>query len=131
MKYRITEITNEGQSKVSAWQTIESCSALLDVTTPANQLTCKKKDLEIEVAENWFAEGDCSLKLLIAYTINRKPKYKYVNFEIKTLTQEISFFHDINSEIHYQINQIEEDKIIYKSSEILLTDNYLFLNKLP
>ncbi len=131
MKYRLTEITNEGQTNVGKWIGIESCSSILDVTTPADELTCEINDLEIEVAKSWFAEEECEIKLLISYSMNGELKYQYVDFDAKSFTKEISFFHDINSEIYYQINQVIDSKINYKSSEILLTDNYLYVNKLP
>ena len=129
MKYRLTEITDDGQIIVSEWEDIESCSSILDITTPADKLTSKKINYEIEIDESWFVEDNTTLLVKLSYVLNKEIRSNLLEFYKDDLYKEVSFYGDIGYEVIYDINVQTNDSIIYRSDKSILNDSYLYVAK--
>ncbi len=129
LKYRITEIKTDGLKMVGDWQTTESCSSLIDVTTKADKLTFENVTYEIEINPEMFdKKGNNKLLLKISYRLNGKTEGKLLEFDATKTSLETDFYHDLNSDVQYQYELLELDTVVYKSDLLKMIDSYLYLN---
>jgi len=127
-KYRITEIALEGTKKVGEWLFTKSCSELLDVTTPSNQLIAQKETYEFEVDKEWFNDENI-FNLELTYVLNGKLKKKLLDFDAENSNKNSSFYHDSESQVTYQMKQLSNDMLVYASEKLPLNDSYLYISK--
>ena len=127
-KYRITELNLEGKKTIGEWQLTKSCSELLNITTPSDKLLAQNETFEIEIDKDWFIEYK-ELKLELSYLLNEKYKKELLEFDSENTYHITSFYHDINSKVKYQIKQLSNDSLTYKSDKLELLGGYLYISK--
>jgi hypothetical protein len=129
MKYRITEITNEGDKKTFPWIEFSNCNQILDITSTSQERKIEAWQFEVECDSSWFEFENAKMVLLISYQLNNQKMTKYVDVVSNDLFK-IAFYHDMDSQIHYEIVYSSNQQSDFHSEKYELKDAYLYIPKL-
>lgn len=129
MKYRITEITNEGVKKTFPWIEFSNCNQILDITSTSQERKIEAWQFEVECDSSWFEFENAKMVLLISYQLNNQKMTKYVDVVSNDLFK-MALYHDMDSQIHYEIVYSSNQQSDFHSEKYELKDAYLYIPKL-
>ena len=130
-RYRIIEYTVDGSKQISEWKTANSWTSHMDITTPEKENAFLKKDIDVEVPLQEFAEkGVTEVSVSVNYTLagkayNTALKYKRdEEIPIKALT----FKCDKGASVTYEVRwTFDDEKTRTTERNNVSEDNYLYL----
>ena len=128
-KYRITELSLKGVKKLGEWQFTDTCSAIIDITTPAEQLTAEKFIMEIESDASWFIDQNATIAITISYSLNDRLESELIHLVENESLKQTSFYHDIDTPITYIYKVVTTDSILFASERKEINDIYIYISK--
>ncbi len=134
MRYRITEITKNGDRSISEWIYKPECNSIIDITSSQNEQNIKNEIIDIEMNPTIFEdESITKVKFNLHYFQQEKQKTKTLTFSSNDdlPLKSIRFAHDKNSSISYSISKntsLDEELIIIEKKEI--KENYIYFNNI-
>jgi hypothetical protein len=130
MRYRVTEIDINGESRIMEWKDKIECSSIIDVTTRAKEQNLESKNIEVEMDEAFFSADSLStVKVMFSYIFNESLKTKEVIYNQKEATaiKKVKLIHDKTKTVSYRIQKISEDGKSLTGAYQVLGNDYLFI----